>query len=248
MSGIKVQPLTLDMFTHALDVHQPFSFVRYGDGEFNAVLGVQGENCDGHKYYGDMGNALAQTLHKPRTEKYFYGIGPKATKRAFSENVNWFLERHAVSIPWHDSEVFLTASLAGALHPLIERIRNLPDTVLVGPRYLQSLHLCKQHIPVPEKNAWLYRNEARNELSKVMREASLILFSSGFLSKVLIWELHPYCVRKTFLWDTGSVFDMYCGRDSRTYARKLPREQKIQLLAQNFATSNETSNVNEVTV
>ena len=39
-----------------------FSFTRWGDGEWFCVMGVNGQNCDGHKYFPEMRKLLNNAL------------------------------------------------------------------------------------------------------------------------------------------------------------------------------------------
>ncbi|MEF8811131.1 MAG: hypothetical protein V5A47_09435, partial [Bacteroidales bacterium] len=50
-----------DLIDNLID-REPFAFARYGDGEWNAIFGKDGTNCDGHEYYEDMGKRLADIV------------------------------------------------------------------------------------------------------------------------------------------------------------------------------------------
>lgn len=241
---MNIQPLALDMFTARLKSRNPFAFVRYGDGEFNAIFHMQGQNCDGHRYFPDLGDALAETLKQPRGGDYVYAIGPKAAKGMNIPVTRW-LSRNAPELRWHDSEVLLTASLAGSLLPLV-RVLNHRRVVIVGAAHLARLWehgLVREpqaHVITPDLNAWLDRRRIAQDVlraanpTNAARRADVVLFSAGMVSKVLIWQLYPLLGAEMCLWDTGSCFDVYCGKDSRSYARRMSAERKRELAIVNF--------------
>jgi len=58
----------------------PFAFVRYGDGEFQSIMGnTTGQNCDGHKYFASLGDDLRQSLVLT-DDNYVRAIGHMALK------------------------------------------------------------------------------------------------------------------------------------------------------------------------
>lgn len=234
---IDIYAIGLDFFLARIERRNPITFVRYGDGEFKAILGEQGENCDGHTYFPDLGTALRRTLTQPRMGDYMYAIGPKAARNlGMSSVVQGWLEQQAPSLLWNTSEVFLHASLNGELRKLILLLQE-HKTLLLGPPHLQPMTQQLRgwtYVAVPEKNAWLERDAIKRELVSQLGAAEVVLLCAGMLSKVLAWELYPLLnARVTFL-DMGSVFDMYCGKDSRTYARRMSTKQKEQLRHANF--------------
>lgn len=235
---MQIAKLNLDFFTEQLRIGNPTTFVRYGDGEFSAILGVTGKNCDGHDYFESLGAALAQTITESRA--YNYAIGPKITSRdnwLTKKSLNW-IEKHAKRIEWYDSEVFLTASLAGEFAPFIETLR--PHRVMfVGAGRMmgwamQTFGDKTIFISTPLPNAWLSHIGILRLIQGAANNCDVILFSAGMTSKVLMWELFPALGKTHFMLDTGSLFDMYAGSLSRSYARKLSGEQIKRLRESNF--------------
>lgn len=77
--------------------------------------------------------------------------------------------------------------------------------------------------------------ERASRSSNPLRQAEVVLFCAGMTTKVLMWELYPLLSRERMtLLDLGSVLDMYCGVDSRKYARQMPAAQKETLRRLNF--------------
>ena len=74
----------------------PFSFSRYGDGEWNAILGKPGMNCDGHEFFPEMGKLLKQTVLNPLD--YFYAI-QGAALRGEGKRISLLLKNNMLPPP-----------------------------------------------------------------------------------------------------------------------------------------------------
>lgn len=235
----EVNALSIDFFASRLARRNPIAYARYGDGEFNAIFGRDGENCDGHTYFPMMGQQLALTLTQPRHGNYLYGIGPKAARAdALRDAVGAWLEVNAQAVTWNTSEVFLHASLEGNLRPLVEGLRAR-RVLWLAPAHMRQFIQREEtwmQWTAPSKNAWLAKDELRAGLVFNLSNHPLdaVVFCAGMVSKILIWELFPQWGKKVHLWDMGSVFDMYCGVDSRSYARRMALEKKKRLLHVNI--------------
>jgi len=237
---MKVHPLDISYLTEQLERKQPFSLVRYGDGEFYSILGASGANCDGAEYnLPKLRESLAHTLTEPRD--YLYCIGPKVMNRKngiTEKSVEW-IEQNAPSIRWHTSETILEASLAGNLKPLTQALGKV---MIVGPVHLRGLPIpFKTFVQVPTINAWLHYDMILYLIRRELYQVDTILFSAGFVSKCAIWSLFPSVGETHNLIDIGSSFDSAVGVDSRSYSRKLTLEQKIRLSVLNFGISEETA-------
>lgn len=226
--------LDVDFFVSRLKRRNPLTFVRYGDGEFSAILGKSGHNCDGHEYFPQMGLELATTLTQPRTGNFMYALGPKVRSTFGAEAEGW-LQQWAPDVSWNDSEVFLHASLEGQLAPFVEEVSR-HKVVLLGGSHLQPLTEAAgwRHVVTPDKNAWLWRAEARGLLAHARKDADVLLLCAGMLSKVMAYELHPLLGDRYTILDLGSLFDVYCCKDSRSYARRMVKEERQKLRRINF--------------
>ncbi len=101
---------TLYNLTH--NIH--FSYARYGDGEWNAILGKAdskgnpGKNCDNHKYFPDMGKRLKRIIdNKP---KYYIGLQSLAIKQNTGKPE---YDRLVKKNQWCSTEIFTKASKKG---------------------------------------------------------------------------------------------------------------------------------------
>jgi hypothetical protein len=231
---MNVLPLDIFFFTESLSCNSPASFSRLGDGEMLCVLKQRGENCDHSEYFPELGAALRATLMRPYD--YRHGIAPKILhrKNGLTERSLQWLERYSKVKQWYDSEVFLTAMLGGNLGHWTNLLQQR-KVMLVGNVHLRHAPLSPTvFIEVPTINAWLNHDEILQQIERSMYQVDVVLFCTGMLSKVLLWELYPTYGRTHWLWDCGSVFDVFCGVMSRSYARKLTPAEIGVLKVKNF--------------
>lgn len=205
---------------------KPFALSRYGDGEWYAILGRQGQNCDGHSYFPDLGEDLRRSLLTRQRGRFFYALGPLAKREVGDEARRWLADNHAPAIAWHHTDTFIEASIEGRLWPLVQALRG-QRVLYVGPDYLHraqtvaGLFSVEAWVSVPQTNAYLHKVELLQATFRAMHTASptVIGFSAGMLSNVLIdrlWRVGGH----TTLIDFGSVFDGYAGRISRSYHKR----------------------------
>lgn len=228
----------LEYYISRLQNPDPFYFVRYGDGEFEAILGnTTGRNCDGHKYFPALGTELRQslTINDPN---YVYSIGPMALDSGLDNGRNriqTYLNENDLSIPWHSTEVFLESSIAGKLNPFIKYIRKA-KTFYIHPPHLANFAKnqlkAKWQLTIPSHNAYLHIDSITLSAVKIIknRNPELILVSGGPMAKCLIYRFYQQGIRTNVL-DLGSVFDGYVNKHSRSHTRKLTKEIKLKNLA-----------------
>jgi hypothetical protein len=74
-------------YVDALGRDEYFSFARYGDGEWSAILGKPGGNCDGHEYFPELRERLAAAVRTPRG--YYYALQRHAMRTLGFKIVSW---------------------------------------------------------------------------------------------------------------------------------------------------------------
>jgi hypothetical protein len=217
----------LDFYVRRLAAGAPFSFARYGDGEWNAVFGVAGQNSDGHRYFPDMGERLRESLVHPGA--YFHGIRLNVPFRE-ARRIADFVRRNRIRIPWYDAGVFHRANLAGALFPLVRQLRAMP-VVVVGPAFLRQLETrlfpVAHFVEIPLHDCWLARDRIVAEVTAyaARRPHGVVYsFSASMAANVLIHDLHPRLGERNWLIDIGSVWDVYAGVLSRGYFERMSRD------------------------
>lgn len=222
-----------DTFIGLLRDRQPFSFSRWGDGEWASLLQMEGEhraNTDGHRYYEDMGEALDQVLiSKP---KYYLGMQRFAREERYPNEINEFLDQHKLNtLNWVNADVWHHASIKGYFDQFFDvLVKSDAPVILVGPEYLKDLgKFYNVHITIPEKNCWLERERVIGEVEKYLIEANnsagminvIVLFVASMPANYMIDELYKkYGEDHTFL-DMGSVFDPFVGKMTRSYHKKI---------------------------
>jgi hypothetical protein len=221
-TGNPVRAWPLSRYVDLMRAGAPFSFSRFGDGEWSAVFGKEGKNCDGHEYFPALGNDLRQALLGPLP--YFYAMQPRAIKTEGRE-IRSFLLSHRVRIEWHDSDVFHNANGAGRLYPFVRQLRNM-KVVLVGPAYLRAIRETvfdyAHFIEVPHTNCYEKKDSLLAEILEYARSSgpAVFAFSASMTANVLIHDLFPRLGATCWLLDLGSLWDVYAGNNSRLYFEK----------------------------
>ncbi len=129
LARVKARPVS--HYVSMMAAGKPFSFSRFGDGEWNARLGRPGENCDGHEFFPELGADLREALvSRPA---YWCGMQYRAI-RDMGTAIRAFLDANAVALDWHDADVFHYANNDATLFPLVKQLRAM-KVVVVGPAH-----------------------------------------------------------------------------------------------------------------
>lgn len=224
---LTVVKLPLEWFTNQLTAKAPFAFARYGDGEFQAILGHSGRTKDGQTYTAALREGLTKSLLFPG--EYLHAVGPMATRMHGPELVRW-LEAYSIHLKWYDTEVFLEASIEGRLKPFMEALRGR-KVMYFGPHHLKRMEEFLPGLRFWECEA----REAYGGVDRLFGSAvqssethDVMLFSCGPTSKVLIHRLHQDFPKLTLI-DIGSLFDPYFGRQSRSYMSRYDWKQLTRI-------------------
>lgn len=189
-----------------------FSFARYGDGEFNAVFGKKGQNCDGHQYFPDMGAKLKEILET--RPKYMMGIQPLALTIMEQDKLDWLM---GLKINWVDSDVLHNANIEGTLDKFLYALKG-KKILMVAPDHLGAYKDLKfVHLRIPEKDCWLNYTKIVMAIEERIDKFDVILYCASMMTECLI---NRFAGRITQI-DCGSIFDPYVGKMSRSYHRKL---------------------------
>jgi hypothetical protein len=209
-----------------------YTFSRFGDGEWNAILEKAGSNCDGHQYFRDMGARLKDVLAS--SPSYYVGLQNLAHQQNTLIIDNYSKE---FGIKWVASDIFHHASIKGNLQPLFDALSKR-NVVIVGGSHLKSFNSKWKFIEVPQHNCW---TEYKSTLTKIQEfllnndadsisnpKDFVILFCASMMSNVLIDDLDPIAeVVGVTLLDMGSLFDPYVGVNSRSYHNKLNLKKDV---------------------
>jgi hypothetical protein len=190
-----------------------FKFARYGDGEIYCMKSKQGQNCDNHIYFPDLGSALRQTIQQE--PEYMVGIQPLSISHIPEDVNNYF--GHFVKL--YNADILHNASIEGHLFKFINALKGR-YIILVGPSHLASFFPNCVHIVIPSVNCWVQHEAVKHQIEFHTDgiNNAVVLLAASMMSEVLINNFEHY--DHTFI-DIGSVLDPYVGVKSRKYHHKL---------------------------
>lgn len=203
---------TLDYPTllNLLKNNQKLSFSRWGDGEFGLAFKLEPvysivmdrNNSPEFIAAGEMIKEIL--LSKP---EYYIGIQNHA-KKLFGDKI----ESYYKDLNTFDADIIHKASQKQRLQSLIDILKDR-EVVLIGPGYLNLPIKPIKHIVIPIKNVWNYTEEISDRIQDELSDNRVFLYSASIVSNILIDRFY---IVGTHL-DMGSVFDPYCGVNSRKY-------------------------------
>lgn len=242
---IDFQALSFDRICARIAANDYFSLARYGDGEFMAILGEVGQNCDGHEYYPEMGRALGDIL-KSRPPYY---IGLHQSNRIDRKTMTWLYQAELIQeiempdgveydpllrfVPnavFHDAQVGKdndgkrTVPKPGAINQLWKAFEGKKVWV-IGPGYLEEQKQVEaNHITIPGKNTFEHINNTLTILDRFHDFTdSVVLVCASMCAPIIVDHLYrKYGDKATFI-DFGSVFDAYLNNSpfTRSFHQKI---------------------------
>jgi hypothetical protein len=241
---MKINSLSLKWFVKNLKKNIPFTFARYGDGEWLTILGFYGmHNSNGCTFTRSLSDDMRAVLK--RQNNYHHAILKIARReRKVPYQGEWlpyggpviqqWLDDNNITLNWYNGDVLLEESLKGKLLPLIEQIRER-RVLYVGNKRLRDLNMkgigffpYVAYIEPPPRDAHLAKTAILPQIFKTIRKYKIdfIGWSSGLAGKVFIDEVFmrfPEVIQIDF----GSMFDGYFTpmdnvnpAGSRSYIRK----------------------------
>lgn len=230
---MKIRKPPLDYYLGLLEHSPVLRFSRWGDGEWTAVLDKRknGANCDGHKYFDDLRQALSGVLRgRVPASGHIHGMQPLAL-RLFEQSILEFLKGCDSTTDWHDADVFHRASIEGRIQDVFRAVRTC-RTILVGPGYLgnwasspETLGIA-DFIEVRSRDCWLDRRETLSRICGALERLagvgrSLVALSCSMMAEVLIDDLSRVFPDRHLFVDFGSLWDPYAGHQTRKYHKEL---------------------------
>lgn len=207
-----------------LNKGENFSISRFGDGEWNCILGKRGKNCDGHTYFKDLGRRLSKVLRDNRG--YYLGLQNHAYK---DENFHDFINEYIIdySIDFVDSDFLHRASIKDELELFFDALKG-KDIVLVAPQRHKNLDKIevREHIIIPDIDCWNSYVDVLKKLLPVVKENTVVLYCASMMSNVLIDDLFMTKNGTITQIDCGSVFEPYIGVRNRSYHKTILQRLK----------------------
>lgn len=215
MEGVEDEKVTYAKMIDDLTNNKAFKFSRFGDGEWNCIFNKEGQNCDGHKYFPDLGESLRRVILSEPT--YKVGIQPLSMSYERTEQIKEFC--NGLNIDWVNADVLHSASIDGELDKFINALSRR-YIIVVGAPHLASFFSNGVHIVIPTVNCWLEYKYIKEQIEFHTEgvDEAVVLLAASMTSEVLIDDFADHS--HTFI-DIGSVLDPYVGVKSRRYHYKL---------------------------
>jgi hypothetical protein len=209
---MQIQPININWFVNKINNNEPFSFVRYGDGEWRCICGYKGKNCDRHDYLPDLRKALTNAVMSKN--EILFGMQPKAMKDMRVEILN-FLKRHSINRKWVNADVFHKANCQGKLFPFIRAMSN-SKVGIIGPPHIKDSGISFHHfVEILTHNCFSKVDGVYKRTLDAVKECTILLFCASMMSNVLIDRLNRVIGDRVTMIDCGSIFDPYAGVASR---------------------------------
>lgn len=217
----------LQFYVNHIRQGRPCSFVRFGDGEWTAgILRDRSRTTSRSQSLDILG--LQRDMRRAFTEchladNYFPSLRPTSLKPRITN----FLKKNVPrGVIFHDCRVFYLSSAHGKLFPLVEALRNLKiPLVFVGPPRHHLLRLSgifpnAEFIKIAQEDCYVNKKRIKQHVIGLDHPA-FISFSAGPAAKIMIHELYPLLGDKSFLFDFGSLWDVYVGHITRNYHKHM---------------------------
>ena len=214
------EEVTMARLIARVESRKPFQWVRYGNGEWDLVLGLGTRTGSGSQVFSaDLREAMRETVLN-----HFGKVMAIQNERYLRKAKLWpkieaWLASRGVSIAWEYADVLHHASRDGSLAPFI---RALDNPLLVGPRHLENLPISAEVMPIPDLNCWDDVDAIESGIRQHGQGRSVCI-SAGPTAKVLIHRLRNENMQ---LIDCGSLWDVYCGHPSRGYHQLITTETR----------------------
>lgn len=212
-------PFTYQDILNKLESREMFSFSKIGDGEANCIYRdvKRNMNSDLHEYYPDLGDALLDVIKS--APDYYLGLQNLAYRQR-KETFEALTKEYGVK--WCNADILHKASEKTGIQDLIYLLAER-KTVFVAPEHIKPMVIKtnSQFIQIPIKNAWLEKDRIISDIEKVIDAETVVVYCAGMMTTVLINHFNKRCTQI----HAGSVFDPYCGVNSRGYHFELPNTE-----------------------
>ena len=214
--------LTFDDILAKIRATTNFSLQRWGDGEWGSVMGASGSNCDGHKYFPEMSLALKLCLLDK--QRGYMGMQPLAIEKMGQEIATWCKENKCM-VEWCNADVLHEASIADRIGEFVTALQKRKVIFVGSPRLSQiATQLHAAHIIVPLSNVWKWRSTIVSDIQEQIAyfgEDVVILYSMSMPTNTVIRQIEMEYGNKVTQISCGSVWDCYCGYQTRRYHQEI---------------------------
>ena len=229
------QPLRFDWLIERLGNGRRAHYSRWGDGEWNSVLGLGGKslNADGCAYTPKLQQLLRVTLLAyQRSYEKDYRLGLLSiARRIMGPQIKSYCKAVSLECMFYTGD-FLLDTFLDAPADFMSLIRYGRDRgcIYVGPERLKQTATAVFHpaayITVPETDAVSDYDGIQQRIRLAVRahNPQLIFYSAGMISNALIGWMYKQNGRFLSQVDMGSALDGVAGFQTRTYIRANPEK------------------------
>lgn len=211
--------ITAGDFCDDIQAGRIFSFTRWGDGEWTALLGrTSPRNCDGHPYSPELTVALRHSLMTPGPR---VGIA-SCVSDMFGRDASELLSDLEIMSEWYDANIFHVEEWkayeerrSSRLLQTFREQKGFLSTLIVGPdcySRLADLYPVDGFVEVPRmacfEQAARICLEIREAVANLPKPV-LVSVSASMAANVIIHRLYADLHKQAWLIDLGSVWLPY---------------------------------------
>jgi hypothetical protein len=198
-----------------------FSFSRFGDGEWNCIFGVKGQNTDKHPYSPELRDRLLSIVGSD--QKYKLGLqrlGYEIHKSSIDSITN------KQGYKWCNADTIHRASIKGNLNALFDAMVSR-EVVLVAPMRFKiisekwSTFPKFTHVIIPDIDCFSTYEHTRKAIRGLVKKDVIILYCASMMSNVLIDNIYVQHGDSLTQIDLGSVLEPYIGHSNRSYHKNI---------------------------
>lgn len=224
--------LNIEYFLNRIRSNNHFKYSRYNDGEIISLINKSSNkaNCDGHKYFPEMGKELERILLKYKGEDnyilesfdHWYKTLPYVKKKldeiAKTNPLLKFVRKDFIRhLHEEDPKKFIG---------LINLLKT-KKIVIVGPSYLKRLgkFLEFQYIEIPQKDCYLDIDRIiKKTLGAALKLKNAYFLISGSMPSKIIIDKMPLNGNSYLDW--GSVWDTFFVSSRYSFIKKRSTSNK----------------------
>ncbi|MEX0642052.1 MAG: hypothetical protein WD468_05095, partial [Pirellulales bacterium] len=205
----------LRRFTRAIREQEPLHVIKFNDGEWHAMAGRGGANCDNHKYSGRLQKEMRSAYRELRSSAF---ISDYIVNHSMHPQHNRLAEKIGLPRNWFVNFAMLhhrpyRGRFDCRTHELKEFYRAIRDDprmkIFIGPKRLQPDVFLQttQRIDVPMSNAFDVIGRLSVAATSIAKQVSpVFLTSCGFSSCILARDILRVNPSATVI-DLGSALD-----------------------------------------
>jgi hypothetical protein len=220
-------------FLNLINQNKPFTYAKYGDGEYLVSINRTGQNCDNTPYTSKLSNAVIQSYKylAPLKNSYLGKWNSDSKVYSFFENL--------VIPTWADycAFIFGTKEQFENKLPLLKSIQNATQQKIyicnAANSAVASLFKIDNAVIVHPSNWFendynLILQQTRDAI--INPDSIIIMTSAGMGAKPLLADLRKL-YPNAILIDIGSGFDLFAYKKSRSYNMNLTKNEIDEFIA-----------------